>query len=136
MNFQNKHLMKTNGKRVIKVIWLTTVAAREGSFDLLKWCWRRGCCPVDDDLVCEGLAGVGDTDALEWVAENMGVKLNGHVYVGASRKGKLNVMEWAKKRGIPFLRPTCMIYDPLQLSLLASSGGHLDCIKWMVENIV
>ena len=129
--------------------------SKGGHLHVIEWAIAQGC-HLDG---FEWAACNNHLHVLEWVhskaerGEGNDYRIDPLVYDLAARKGHIEVMRWAKDKGIPWsdrcwseaakagrleslrwLRENECPWDPREVCRYAAAGGHLDVLKWAREN--
>jgi hypothetical protein len=117
-----KWLKNNNVKGYNKNKWICKNAAIGNQLDCLKWARENGN-PWNNAEMCKIAARNGNLEMFEWLISN-GCIYSGEVSKEAANYGNLNILEWIKEKG----------YALDNICGSAAWGGHLEIVKWGVEN--
>jgi hypothetical protein len=122
---------------------LCTLAANEGSLNILKWfrfndyTWENG---YYKKRLCTLAASEGSLNILKWFRFN-DYTWDDDVWISAAEKGHLNILIYANDNGCPKYKYICEdTYQgyPLRNNevcvVIALKNGHLEILKWLHKN--
>jgi hypothetical protein len=101
-------------------------AAKGGHIEVLKW--------INSDILfyhCSITSGAaeGGLNVLQWVVNEARWRNQPRWHLNtctiAARKGDLEMLQWARKRGAPW---------HTEVSYEAAKGGHLELLMWAIDN--
>ena len=107
------------------------VAARTGSFTLLRWVLNHGV--YLSTHACKEAAMGGSLEMLTWL-NSKGLNLE-TCYYAAKKKGNLEILKWAREQGCPWAE-----YEPdfssahVTVCSVAAKKGDFEMLKWAREN--
>jgi hypothetical protein len=125
--------------------------AESGYLDLVEWARKRRC-PWNHG-VCSAAAKGGQLEVLQWLRANR-APWNEWVCTYAAENGHLEVLQWARANGAPWdkdeICPVAAMKGYLdiivwardhgttcdaKIFINATTGGHLNVLKWAKSNI-
>ena len=104
-------------------------AARKGHLNILEWLWKQNQQKMVDllDVICEKAAKGGHLDILLW-AKNNGFQFSSNNFVQAVCGGHMHIIQYLCNCGVALWTD--------EVLELAAEKGHLEVLKWAVENAV
>jgi Ankyrin repeats (3 copies) len=100
-------------------------AAREGHFELVRWCYEHGCTWHEILKVPFIAAQSGNIELMAWVLQLPGIRLSGSAMYGAARYGHIAMCQFLHSQQCPWGKCSPQV---------AAQHGHVDLLRWLLDN--
>jgi hypothetical protein len=100
-------------------------AAREGHFEMVRWCYEHGCSWRLAYWAPHCAADSGCIELMAWVLQQPGTRLSEDVMRYAAFKGHKAMCQYLRAQQCP--------WDESSITT-AAHGGHVDLLRWLVDN--
>jgi len=132
-NSESANLLKYAGVDVFEQDWsineCSSISTLEWAWNNMKWGGKeRTGSVVDQPWFCSEVALTNKLELLKWVREEIKCKWNERTIIAAAYLNNLEMLKYCYSNGCP--------YDVEELCRLGTNLGHLDCLRFLFDNVI